>query len=340
MVKQLIKRGYFKIVPFEETSFFKTALPGETKLTKELIELNYRSYAPYNTPFIVSYQEKGQLYIWYMQKDADAFVVIPESFLLYLHFKQRLSDAIIIIEDEQIKKVLVIKQGGLENAFVTAQTNELLHEIATNEYGITESVVIERAQYKQVRSQLDSLIDLQILLRFSQISFEKDTLLSLFEQKLLYPIIAMIVFYIGVTYIQAYEMQNRVDKLTKELEKVKEKTKPIKQAIVTYNEEIARYNQFATKELLTPNPFRILKKIYNTIGKKDKAALELVSIDGLHMQLRLSTDEDPIKYLNKLNKIPYFTNVIIQSTYKRRNKPKLIIYAIDLKTTQEIFNAD
>lgn len=334
-MKQLQRYSYVTIVPFEKTLFYATALPLDTKLSKALIALNYKARAPFNDPFIISYRSGERLYLWFARERFGSAVVIPESFLLFLHLRKKYRDAVVVI-DAAVKKVLVIRNGVLEAAFVSDKSDETLLAVAKDEYGVTRSVTVSAQEYADIASNLIALVQPGHLLRFSQVSWDRRTLLRLFEKRLLYPVVGMIALYMGVSYLQAWSMQREVARLEETLYRLKATNAPLKKAIREYNDRIGRFNAFAAQELVVPSAFRILRSVYGVIGPEDKARLQLVSVEGRTLQLRLETDENPVKYLDRLGKTAYVENVIIQNSYARRSAPKLIVYAIDLKTTQEV----
>ncbi len=341
MLKFLLKRGYIAIVPFEETFFLSTGIPSHVSMTKQLIELNYASSVPFKPRCMIDYQEGQVLYLWFCHQEYKERLRIPESFLIYYYYKARYQEAILVIGEEK-RKIVVIKESRLK-ATMTVETSvypiEQTLALLQEEYMITSVVSIGTKEYHRAKTDALHTIPIKEWIRFSNISIDKATVLRFFEERLLYPVIGLIILYMITTYTQARWMEHKEHILEKELRQLQIKNSAIKEQLRSYNAEIEKFNQFEEKELSTPNPYRIVERLCYSIGNKERAIIDNLQIEGLSMELRLKTSEGAVKYLNRLNQTGLFKNVTIQNIYKGTNKDDLVVYDIELKTPKEMTNA-
>ena len=330
MLELFLKYKIAKIVPMQESFFHVSILPKNIKLSKEIIALNYEKLSPFSAPFIVTYKEQKELYIWFLKiKKSEEIFVIPESFLLYISL-QKDSDGIYIF-DTHPKKILILKEKKLLASFCSDKNDEFSINILKNEYAISSVFNLSQEDFQKRLLITKKQLPPKYLYQFLQFSLKKEDLKDLFIQKLSYPLISLLTIYMLVSFAQSYFMQQNIENLTTEYQQLKSQNTKIKQHIHHYNASIKEYDDFAKKELHFQDPFKVVYDLYDVIKPEDKATIKSLDISNNTLRLLINTKEGAIKYLKRLNKIDYFKNVVIQNTYKRRDGLITIAYYIELK---------
>ena len=329
MLEFLLKHKIATIIPMQESFLHIAVLPKNITLSKEIITLNYEKLSPFLRPFIIAYREKEQLYIWFIKRTiSNTLFIIPESFLLYMSI-QKEQDGIYVF-DTTPKKIFIIKNSRLLSSFIS-DDDLLSYEILKNEYSVTSVIHLSKNEYQQRLKAAMKQIKLSDLYQFLQISLKKEDLINFFIEKVTYPFIFLLFLYISISYTQSYFMQQKVEALTQEYQKLKSKNIVVKQAIRKYNQNIKQYERFVKDELHFQDPYKVVYDLYDVIKPTDKAIIKSIDITNNTMRLVINTKEGTIKYLKRLNKIDYFKNVVIQNSYKRRDGIKTITFFIEMK---------
>jgi len=322
--------GILTVVPMSECYFLVKNLPKKTKLSKELIKLNFEKYAPFTAKKVLRYQVNAeQLYLWFVKKEYRQFILMPESYLISLALPPQ--ERIYIFQGE-INKVFVIAKGVMQEAFELADDDTVQLSLLQDQYAIQSVVKKSAVEYEQFLKKGIEKLTPQALLSFWQLEFSKDKILSYILEKLTYPILFFIAFFILVSYTQSYFMQKKQTTLEETLHSLKSQNKVVKNQIYNYNNKVRMLQNFTDKELRQPDAFGIINLLYDVIKPEDKAKLVYFSFDDSGVQIRIETKEDGIRYLNRLNKIDIFKSVVIQSSRtNRRTKEKIFTFAIELK---------
>jgi len=330
MLELLLKYGVAEIVPMQKSYFHVAILPKKIKFSKELIRLNYEKLSPFDNAYILTYLEDKRLYLWFTQLKNLKKIVIPEAFLIYQQLKMK-NDGIYIFDTEP-KKVFIIKNNLLENTFVSTETDDTILNILKVEYLFEKYFLLSSNDFNCLYKKALKKITILELYNFSQISLTKESIQRFFIQKLTYPFIFFMLFYIGITYTQAFFMQQKIDKLTEAYNVLKNKNHLIKDAIKKHNIEVDNYKKFINTELYSYDPYSVLYDMYSIINKGENTFIKSMEIANNHVKLMIQTNENAIKYLNRLNEIPYFKRVVIENNFhKKGTKEKIITYSIDMK---------
>lgn len=329
IIQFLIRYNLLSIIPSKELFFLASDVPQGTKLNKELIAFNYEKRSPFKNPFICYYQEKDFLYIWFTKaKTFKALFVIPESFFIYKAL-QGMGDGIFLFEGET-KLLFIMRKNRLLGQFSVNDASEIT--VAQEEYNFKSVTTLSSVEYQDYLRKGLKKVQLADLRYFANIDFSKEKVQDFILQKLTYPLVAILGFYMLVTFTQAYFMQSKVTKLTQKYKILQQQNTKTKEAIVQHNQAVQKLNSFAKEELSVVNPLQIIYDLNKIILPSDKAKVLYVEITSNLVQLRIQTKKDDgIKYLQRLNKLSYVKEVIIANTYTRKGGIKVYNYAITLK---------
>ncbi|MCF6207579.1 MAG: hypothetical protein L3J47_11940, partial [Sulfurovum sp.] len=85
MLKYGLKYNIVTTVPLHECVYFYTELPSKTRLSDELLLLNYRSKSPFPETALFTYlYQKVHLFLWFSPlKKYTSLFVVPEGFWVY-----------------------------------------------------------------------------------------------------------------------------------------------------------------------------------------------------------------------------------------------------------------
>ena len=335
MYRVLSKYNLITVLPFIDTFFHSAQLQKKVKLSKELLKINYLKYSPFINPNIMTVTSDEQLMLWFYSKKIETPIVIPESYLLFKELSKSKQDAIYIIHDTIIK-ILVIKESRLISAFTLNSIDENSILLSMDEYHISKRVDIQIQEYQTLQQSSLQKLTFSDLYHFNQLNFDRNTLLPKFIEHASYPITALIVFAILVSYTQEKMLTSEIENLKASYDKEKTKNQEIKIFIKEHNKEVKKWQNFVQKELTYVGPITLLTSLYDIFDEDKKAHLVDVSINGNKMLVKLATDENPVVFLNKLNSIKYISSVIIQNTFKPRDSMKIISYDIEIKMLKDV----
>ena len=332
LLEVFLKYNIAQIIDVENSFFYSSTLPSGTKLTRELIELNYRRYSPFINFDMIYYIDDDYLYIWFIKdgvkKIENNLVLIPNTFLLYKQLNQK--DGIYVC-DMQIKQVLVIKNSRLLSASFFEELNDDALAIMRTEYQLENIVYLAENEINSLYKQAKKEFEFIDILKFSRVQVDRKRVVDFLIEKMTYPLVGLILVYMLISYTQAYLMQEEISKKSEEFLQLKSKNTTVNRAIHQHNKMVDKYQNFSTKELQHTDPYRVLFDMYKVIKKSDKAILRSLKISNGIAKIQIETNEDPIKYLERLNKITYFKDVVIQSAIKRKYHKKIITYSLRVK---------
>jgi len=335
MYKILSKYNFITILPFEDTFYYVAPLLKKINFSKELLRLNYVKYAPYKNPNIVSLTQNSSLMLWFYKVSIDTTVIVPESYLAYKELRTRQEDALYVIHDTSIK-ILIIKDSKLLSAFTLDAIDNNTIALSMDEYQVSLRVDIEKLEYEGLKERALNSLSIQEFYKFNQLDLDKRSIFKKFVDKASYPVSAMIIFAVLVSYIQSSVLKSQINDLTQEYIQKKDKNKEIKKFIKEHNHQVKKWKVFIDEELVYVEPIAILDSLYNIFEESEKANLVDVSLSENKMNVKIQTDMNPVIFLNRLNEVKYFSRVIIENTHKQRNKTKIISYDIDVKMLKEI----
>jgi len=329
MIRYLLKYNLLSIIPTQKLFFLASDVPQGTKLSRELLMLNYEKKSPFKNPYICYYQEKSALYVWFCKtKQFKELLVVPENFIIYKAL-QELPDGMFLF-DGQVQLLLVLQQKRLVAQFVVSDASEVV--VAQEEYNCKNVTHLSEKQYQDYFNEGLQKVTLNDLRQFANINLSKEKVQNFVMQKLAYPFVVVLAFYMLVTYAQGYFMQQTINTLTQKYQTLKKQNTKTKEAVRHHNQTVRKLNSFVKHELSNINPLQVLYDLNKIILPTNKAKIIYLDIASNLVNLRIQTkNDDGIKYLQRLNKLAYVKEVIITNTFKRRDGVKVFSYAITLK---------
>lgn len=335
MNRILLKYNIVSIVPFEETYFFKTGLPKNIDMSQELLEFNYSKYSPFIESKIISKAEDKSLMLWFYEKKYDSKILIPESYLLYTVLKEEKKDCIYIIKGEKTK-ILIIRDNILVSTYVSDNYDDTMLAVAMNQYQISQKKIIDNEEYKKIyQAGLKQLTILEIL-KWNKNSFDSKSALVFSVNKYAYYIAAVLAVSVTVNMAHINYLDKRINELENIYLEKKNSTMEIKESTRQYNKSVERVEEFIDKELVYSNSVYLLEKLYTILEKNDSAVFYNIEFIGGKVILRIKTDSNPVKYLNRISAIKEFSSVIISNTNKHKKDTAIVTYDIVLKSLKDI----
>ena len=278
-----------------------------------------------------------QLLLWFYPKNDDikSIIVIPESYILFKELQKRDEDAIYVIEDDLIK-IIIIKNGIIVSTFVLKNYDENILSLSLNEHGLSKKIDITKDEYLKLLTTSKNNINSSDLYKFLQIDTDIKALFKSLVDIATYPIVVLIFFAMMVSYVQGVMLSSDIENLKENYIVQKQKNSEIKQKIKKHNQKVKKYEKFIDEELTFIGPIALLNSIYTVFEDGDKASIHSVTVNNTRVVLQIDTDENPIKYLNRLNQIKYFKDVVIKNTRKRKKRVATITYDIEVKSLKEL----
>jgi len=335
MYRVLSKYNLITVLPFEDTFFHATQLQKKVKLSKDLLKINYLKYSPFTNPNIITITHEQQLMLWFYTKEVNTPIIIAESYLLFKALKEEQEDTIYVIHDT-IVKILILKASCLVGAFTLSSLDESSIVLSMDEFHISKRVDITLQEYKTLKFSTLKNLSFEDIYKANQLHLDRETILPKFIEYASYPIAALVIFAMLVSYGQEKMLHAQIDSLKTTYLQNKTKNKKIKNFIKIHNKKVKKWQDFADKELAYISPTLLLAKIYEIFKDKEKAHFIDVSINAHKMLVKLATNENPVVFLNRLNAIDSIANVIIQNTYKPRDAMKIISYEIEIKKHKDV----
>ena len=333
MVEKLIERGIVEVLPVNTSFFQHFNLHANVKLSKELIDLNYARYSPFKESKHLFYFNEEDVFIWFYEEDTKAPIVIPEAYLLYKALVEDYNDTLLVVESTP-SKIFLIKDKKLLNSIGMKTLDENVLQMMMEEHQISSKIVITEAEYGELYQSSLQKISIKDLWRWNQLEIDKNTILPTIIDKIAYPVSALMIFIIFVNSLHTYTLHSSIQNKEDIYHNIKQNNDDIRSLLRKENQEAKRWNHFINEELVYPDAMSLLYSIIDTLD--EKVFIKEVSINGDKMLLKLQTDMSPILYLNKLNKLEYFSDVMIESSRKQNDGTKLINYILTLKLLSEL----
>lgn len=328
----LQKQNYIAIVPSKETYFYATSLPKNVKLSKELLKLNYESRSPFKPKEIIVLAEKTELLLWFCANDVTAPVAIPEDYLLYLTLKKRHANAIVLLQTPESKKVLVIKDARLINAFSVDNADANFVEMSKDEYEIQEVANYSQEEYATLLERSQKQISLPLLYRFFKADLQPKELLKKAVDKLSYPLSFLLVFTILINFYHNNSLEKEIDSLTKDYKDVQQGNQDLIEAMRKHNARIKFYEEFESKEMLHPDPLLVLEKVYDVLQEDGESFLYSLSATKGKLTAKIQTSKSPVELLNKLSNLSEFQRVLLGTTHRPKAGAPIYTYNVTLSS--------
>ena len=314
-LKSYLLSSFIHILPANETFFFQTKFEKKIKLSKALIYLNYKKYAPYNNPFLTTLIEEKNLYIWFYPTELSAKIIIPESYLMFSFFKETYPNVLLLIE-AQIPYVIIIKNGVLLNTYVAGDSENFI-EMELNQHGLSEFKRVSHGEYFESKAESLENLGIKDIYKWNTLTIEHRDLLSKVVNGIAYPLSFLLFFMMSIELYHVNELEKTLAKVEENYRDAKVKNDDIREKINLVSVKEEKWKRFVQREL----PYADLPSIFLRISKafKDKGfTFKSFSIVGSRIKIEMGTKEDFIKGLNILKKIEGLEDVALKHTNKKR----------------------
>jgi len=331
MYELLHKLQYVAIVPSKESYFYTTTLPKNTKLSKELLRLNYEKHSPFKPKEIISIEEKSKLLLWFCKESITTPIAIPEDYLLYQLLKQEHQNTLILLQTPEYKKALVIKEACLQGVFVVQNNDSNFLAISKDEYGVCEVVEHDLEQYHLLLKRSLKLLNLPLLYKFLRFTLEPKKLLNKTVEQASLPLSFLLIFAILINFYHNTSLQKKINALTQSYQEIRQNNQSLIDAIHKHNQEVALFEEFIAKELLYPDPLLVLEQLYEILQKMQGATLYSLSATQGKLSIKVQTSKNPIELLNKLTQLSKIERVLLGTTHRPKDANPIYTYNITLK---------
>jgi len=331
MYNLLHKLNYIAIVPSKETYFYTTSLPKNTKLSKELLKLNYEKHSPFKPREIIATEEKSELLLWFCKNSITPPVTIPEDYLLYQLLKQEHQDALILLQTPECKKALVIKEGRLRSAFIMQSVDPNFLAISRDEYGVHDVIEYNLEQYLLLAKRSLKLLNLPLLYKFSRLSLDPKELLNKTVEQASLPLSFLLIFAILINFYHNTSLQKEINALTQSYQEVRQGNQDLIDTMHQHNQEVELYEEFISKELLYPDPLLLLEQFYEVLEEMQESTLYSLSATQSKLVIKIQTSKNSIDLLNKLAQLSEIERVLLGSTHRPKGSDPIYTYNIALK---------
>ena len=327
MLKYLEKYSIVTIVPLKKCVYFYTKLPVETKLSTELLALNYKNKSPFQESSLMNIVNKEHLSIWFtVKKYYKTPFILPEGYLYYKAISKLGNGLYTVSIVENKKLLLLIKDDILLLQFFISSQKEV--EIVENQYKQSAQDISEKNSKKLLEVIYKEYKLLLELRHFIKINFSKESVKNIFIEKFSYPLIFVMLLYIAITYFQSYKLQKKIDTLTQTYRSLKTKNSFVKKSIKEHNQKVKKLKIFAKNELNYLDSIKFIVSLEKIIEKDEKAKVVYINMHTNSIQIRIETKEKAIKYFRRLDTLGYFKDIIIENTHRKRDGTKVYSYAL------------
>lgn len=331
MYDLLLKRNYIAIVPSTQSYFYSTSLPKNTKLSKDLLRLNYEKHSPFKPQEIITTEEKTELLLWFCKEKMNAPVAIPEDYLLYQILKTEHQNAMFVLQTPEHQKALIIKEGRLRNSFVLNTSDQSFLEMSKDEYGVHKLITYDKQAYSLLKERALKLVNLATLYKFSQLSLDPKELLEKTVEQASYLLSFLLIFTILINFYHNSSLQREIDTLTKSYQEVRQGNQDLIDTMYQHNQKVELYEEFISKELLYADPLLLLEKLYEVLEEMQESSLYSVSATQGKLSVKIQTSKSPVELLNKLAALSDFERVLLGDTHRPKGKAPIYTYNIALK---------
>jgi len=331
----LARIGILSYLPVEKSTFFSLPFPENLKLSKEIVKINYKRYSPFKNSEVLYIVENGFIYLWFYEAKKDSYkpLLIPESYVIYKEFYSQKNVSVYVAHPMQ--RFYLLKNGHLKVAVSPQGDVDALLKVSQAEYGIENIFKLDPSEYGKLYDKAKEKLSAKDYFKFLQFDFSFKESINFIVDRYTYLISFLIILYIGISYAQSYFLEKKSSNLEKELYALKEQNLKIKESIREYNENIEKLNEFSAKELAYPDHADLLFEIYKVFSTKDKARLILFQADTYTLNLWIETEKDIGTYIEKLNRVDKFEQVLLKSSRNSKGGKKIYIIEIFLRALNE-----
>jgi|GEM_PF-5379127 len=309
--------SYFvKIIPSEETYFVSKTVP-DTKLTKEMVQLNYGSLSPYKNGDILFFKARNRIYIWFTKNKLPAKrISIPEGFLLFkAHYDKK---AIVILKKAASYNIVVIKNGVLltQISKINAKGDTHFIEMLKKEYSLKNPEVITLEE----NNNLFKLNIKDLLMFFDSFNFNIKSFANLLYEQSKTPAIVLLILIGSLDLFTSAYLDRTLKNERIRLQNMKQSNLAIKKTYKTLKKQSQFWNGFIAEELRYPNLYRLLSAITLSI-LKNGSQINTIRQSSDSMEIWIASNS-VTSLVDNLMATGYFDNIRVIRTFQSANKSK------------------
>jgi len=339
-VIERLKQKTTSILKMQDSFFYSIDITKENSFNRDTLLLNFSHLSPYKKSKILSFQEDNSLLLWFYQ-DSPTPILIPESYLLYLKLKEINQNAIFIIQNDNINRVIVIKDNILQNSFCINLVTSVEKFSLSQEYSIDDIIIISNSRAETILEDSFKSYPIWNYQKWyiSDISIKEQVII--YMDKAVVPFSIIIAIFIAMEYSRDIYIQDRYKALENEYLSIKKENDSYREALKNNQQYIAFNNNFYYDTLLYPNILRVLSDISSIIKEDENNTIKYFKLSGATVSFNVETFK-PIDILNLSLNSGYFKKFKIVSTRKagRKSKKELVSYEGKLKLLREIDEAN
>lgn len=300
-----------KIVPCEDSVFFRENVPDDVKLTKDLVELNYGYLSPFDEADLFYLKEGKELYIWFFKKDRSK-VSIPECLILYGSLKGK-RDGIYVYKKQNGKCVISVLKKGilLEQVIVECEELESVLSILTTKYSMSRNAIFEIDKLNIGNFQVVKFLVKKFLQDLYQLSIHNKEVFLLFVVTVMYAIV--LAKFLSVAYLryEADRLSSQAGELIKSLQSEQKKFLYLEESALTWKS----ISQLVTLDKI----FLVYTRILKTLEEND---VRIQSISMTPSEIKIEVLAKDPSFLKGLLNVPFVSNVnlISSSVFGKLNK--------------------
>ena len=322
---------FVTIIPARETYFMAVDNPA-TKISREVIFLNYGLLSPYKNGDLIFYSDKQKLYIWFTkEKLPSKKIYLPEAFLFFKAFKSK-KDVILIREKEQQTVFVVIKNHILVSQITKGKETDLNQsvELLKKQYSLFSPAIITVSDPLTL-----SHLSLKDIIKFAYIfNLEPQTLLKNALEYCKVPFIVLLLV-LNIADFSSYLYLNHVLHQEKSvLAKIERRNVAIKKQFKHLEEQKAFWDSFEQNELRYPNISTTLTVITDALLKHQGHINLFRQKENMINLWVVSTSSSAL--VQDLMKTGYFANIKVLNTAQDREDKGKEMARLELRIRERI----
>ena len=314
-MQKSLKDKYISIVPIEDSFFYSTRIDDSIKFNRETLYLNFAHISPYQTFEIIPFYQKSNILLWFTPK-LNKTINIPYSYLLSLELAKEDENAIFIIDDD-IFKVIVIKDGVLRASFISYNMGELEKQSLLDEYQLENIYLVPKSKY-DIDTLSNNYSPIHYYKWYSSDKPLKEKFLEYLDLSVV-PLSIIIAIFISFELFKDNYIKEKYNILEQEYLSVKKQNDKYRDNLRTQKEVKKFFNEFYYNILIYPNSFEVISAISNVVASDENNTIKYFKLSGDTINLSVET-HNGVSILNKSLKSGYFEEFKIKSTRELRRK--------------------
>jgi len=318
--------NFIKIIPIEETYLRVFEKPPKTRLTRQIITINYGDLSPYPGGGHLSAQTDASIFVWYLKQPLPAgmTVHIPEGYLAWRFFKDR-TNALVLLPRQGMLSVLVIQNGELRAQLTRAGgagEAEVL-DLLKREYSLQNIEVIRLAPTVTFNVKPRDMIT------FADFDFKPANLLEQAVALVKVPLIATLLITSGFYIYQENRLESYYAEKTAYLARLKRENGNLQSSLEEVREKTSYWRDFIAKEQAYPDYYQILS-ILTGVVQRHGGYFNMVEYSDNRLTVWTGSKSSEATIIKDLLATGVFQEVKLLSSTKDSSKPEFSLYNLSI----------